>query len=74
MREKYLNTELFLVDIFLYSDLTRRFTFKYGVISGPCFPVFGLNTGKYGPEITRYLDTFHAVLINESLRDKDKKF
>ena len=21
------------------------------------------NTGKYGPEITRYLDTFHAVLI-----------
>ena len=27
---------------------------KYGVISGP-------NTGKYGPEITPYLDTFHAV-------------
>ena len=35
---------------------------KYGVISGPCFPVFGLNTGKYGPEITPYLDTFHAVI------------
>ena len=35
---------------------------KYGVISGPCFPVFGLNTGKYGPEKTQYLDTFHAVL------------
>ena len=35
---------------------------KYGVISGPYFPVFGLNTGKYGPEITLYLDTFHAVL------------
>ena len=34
---------------------------KYGVISGPYFPVFGLNTGKYGPEITSYLDTFHAV-------------
>ena len=33
---------------------------KYGVISGPYFPVFGLNTGKYGPEITPYLDTFHA--------------
>ena len=33
----------------------------YGVISGPCFPVFRLNTGKYGPEITPYLDTFHAV-------------
>ena len=33
------------------------------------FPVFGLateiycpNTGKYGPEITPYLDAFHAVL------------
>ena len=34
---------------------------KYGVISGPYFPVFGLNTGKYGPEITPYLDTFHAL-------------
>ena len=34
---------------------------KYRVISGPYFPVFGLNTGKYGPEITLYLDTFHAV-------------
>ena len=35
---------------------------KYEVISGPYFPVLGLNTGKYGPEITPYLDTFHAVL------------
>ena len=26
---------------------------KYGVFSGPYFPVFGLNTGKYGPEETR---------------------
>ena len=34
---------------------------KYGVISSPYFPVFGLNTGKYGPEITPYLDTVHAV-------------
>ena len=34
---------------------------KYGVISGPYFPVFVLNTGKYGPEIIQYLDTFHAV-------------
>ena len=34
---------------------------KYGVISDPYFPIFGLNTGKYGPEITPYLDTFHAV-------------
>ena len=25
--------------------------------------VFNLNTGKYGPEITSYLDTFHAVTL-----------
>ena len=35
---------------------------KYGEIR-PYFPVFGLNTGKYGPEITPYLDTFHAANI-----------
>ena len=34
---------------------------KYGIFSGPYFPVFGLNAGKYGPKITPYLDTFHAV-------------
>ena len=34
---------------------------KYGVFSGPFIPVFGLNTEKYGPEKTPYLDTFHAV-------------
>ena len=36
---------------------------KYGVISGPYFPVLG-------PEITPYLDTFHVVsmshIINEN--------
>ena len=36
---------------------------KYGVISGPYFRVFNLNTEKYGPEITPYLDTFHEVLL-----------
>ena len=35
---------------------------KHGVFSGRYFTVFGLNTGKYGPEQTPYLDTFHAVL------------
>ena len=34
---------------------------KYEVTSGPYFPVFSLNIGKYRPEITPYLDTFHAV-------------
>ena len=32
---------------------------RYGVISGPYFPVYSPNTGKYGPEITPYLDAFH---------------
>ena len=31
---------------------------KYRILSGPYFPVLGLNTGKYGPEKTLYLDTF----------------
>ena len=49
---------------------------KYEVISGPYFPAFGLNmeryevssvfnpnAGKYGPNITPYLNTFHAVAV-----------
>ena len=36
---------------------------KYGVLSGPYFPVFGPNTGKYGPEKTLHFDTFHVVII-----------
>ena len=51
---------------------------KYGVISGPYFPIFGLNTGKYGPEITPYLDTFHAVKLSFAIlndfNDKEKYF
>ena len=34
---------------------------KCGVFSGPYFPVFSPNTGKYGPEKSPYLDTFHEV-------------
>ena len=34
---------------------------KYGFFCGPYFHVLGLNTEKYGPEKTPYLDTFHAV-------------
>ena len=37
---------------------------KYGVISGPYFPVFSSNTGKKVPVTTPYLDTFHAVIID----------
>ena len=33
----------------------------YGVFSGPYFPIFRPNMGKYGPEETPNLDTFHVV-------------
>ena len=36
---------------------------RYEVISGPYFPVLGLNKGKYGPEITLHWGTFHAVTV-----------
>ena len=50
----------------IYVKTSLREVSKYGVFSGPYFPVFGLNifslnTGKYGPGKTPYLDTFHAV-------------
>ena len=38
---------------------------KYGVVSGPYFPVFSPNTGKYGREITPYLGTFDAVEVTK---------
>ena len=37
---------------------------KSGVFSGRYWPAFELNTGKYGPEKTPYLDTFYAVLLD----------
>ena len=60
---------------------------KNGVISGPYFPAFGLNTeryfvhlsvfslnaGKYGPEVTPFLDTFHAVFILTFNLKKEKQ-
>ena len=36
---------------------------KYGVFSGPYFPVFSPNMAKYGPEKTPDFDTFHSVLV-----------
>ena len=57
------NTELLLACIFLYSDWIRRFT--------PQIFVFSPNTGKYGPEIIPYLDTFHAVRVFGQVKFKD---
>ena len=45
---------------------------KYGVFSGPRFPVFELfipNTRKYGPEKALYLDTFCAVVFSTFFND-----
>ena len=42
---------------------------KYGVISGPYFPVLGLYIEKYGLELTPYLGTFHAVIMVYSVQD-----
>ena len=40
---------------------TVRKVSKYGVFSGPYFPVLSPNTGRYRPEKTPYFDTFYAV-------------
>ena len=45
----------------IYQIVTTRKVSNYGVSCGPYSPVFGLNTRKYDPDITQYLDTFHAV-------------
>ena len=53
-----------MVRIFPHSDWIRRDT-KYLSVS-----VFSLNAGKYGPEKTPYLDTFHAVYIYSNVVKK----
>ena len=45
--------------VFLKTDTAWKVS-KYGVFSGPYFPVVP-NTGKYESEKTPYLDHFHAV-------------
>ena len=54
---QYIN---FFYDNVLFNPL--REVSKYGVFSGQDFPVFSLDTGKYGPEKTPYLNTFHTVI------------
>ena len=41
---------------------------KYGVFSGH-LSVFSPYTGKYRPEKTQYLDTFHAVIVSSHLSE-----
>ena len=42
------------VSVFIAKPYTAWKVFKYRVISGPYFLVFGLNTRKYRPEKTQY--------------------
>ena len=39
--------------------------------SGPYIPLFSPSTGKYGPEKTPCLDTFHAVIEEGLTNDFD---
>ena len=58
------NSPFSSVEICKISDLNALCTTtawkvsKYGVFSGPYFPGFWLNTGKYGPEKTLYFGHF----------------
>ena len=63
MAEKVIAPFWFLANLNYYAKPSTAWKVpKYGVVSGAYFPVFGLKTGKYRPEITPYLNTFHAVL------------
>ena len=42
--------------------LTSQKVSRYEVVSGPYFPVFDLNTVKYGPEITQWLQIWSNLL------------
>ena len=55
LRENCPNTEFYLLHIFPHLDWIRTDT-SY-------FSVFSPNAGKYGPEKTPSLDTFHAVKV-----------
>ena len=55
--------EILQISFWVLQDFTAWKVYKNGVVSGPYFPVFGLNTGKYGPAKAPYLDIFHAVFF-----------
>ena len=40
--------------------------------SGPYFPVFSPNTGKYGSEKTPYWDTFHTAASSTVLSNSEQ--
>ena len=50
-------------DLWFSLRITAWKVSKYGVFSGPYFPVFSPNTGKHVPEKIPYLGTFRAVNV-----------
>ena len=51
--------------------LASSYDFSISALREKCsdtefFPVFSTNVGKYGPEKTLYLETFHAVFLFSS--------
>ena len=48
--------------------------FRYGVFSGPYFPVFGLNTGKYRPEETPYRSSHRRCSVKKGVLRNFAKF
>ena len=71
IQESNLPQFILITDHYGLSLLTVWKVSKYGVFSGPYFPVFSSNTGKYGPGKTPYFDTFHtmaAALCDISLK------
>ena len=56
--------ELFLVHIFLYLDRIERDTL--------CLSVSSPNTGRFGPQITLFSDTFHTVLLTGDNKECSK--
>ena len=76
-RGKFRNSTLFLKKIYPYTEilgktwqwLTAWKVSKYEVISGPYFPVFSPNTGKYGPEKTGH---FSGIVTGQSPKSIQK--
>ena len=66
-----------LYEVFVWNQISKQSiawkVSKYGVSSGLYFPLFGLDTWKYGPEKTPYQDTFHVVEVKCLFRATKRK-
>ena len=66
--ESILSTTRFLYSVInAYTKITAWKVSKYRIFSGLYFPVLRLDTGKYRPEKTPYLNTFYAVKLKNQI-------